>query len=112
MKKKKLTLNDVLEANLLVRERGSGTRTAVERLLREAGHPLEFGSEVSSNEAIKRMVSAGLGIPITMLLTDPGVTGARATAETLDEPTQLEFGVRRGLWKAVMAFFAAIFPRR
>ena len=35
---------------------------AVERLLREAGHPLEFGSEVSSNEAIKRMVSAGLGL--------------------------------------------------
>ncbi|MFC0169384.1 LysR substrate-binding domain-containing protein [Pseudoduganella danionis] len=62
MKKKKLTLNDVLGANLLVRERGSGTRTAVERLLREAGHPLEFGSEVSSNEAIKRMVAAGLGV--------------------------------------------------
>jgi DNA-binding transcriptional LysR family regulator len=33
----KLTLNDVMAANLLVRERGSGTRTAVERLLREAG---------------------------------------------------------------------------
>src|SRR5574343_835766 len=62
MKKKKLTLNDVLGANLLVRERGSGTRTAVERLLREAGHPLEFGSEVASNEAIKRMVAAGLGV--------------------------------------------------
>lgn len=62
MKKKKLTLNEVLGANLLVRERGSGTRTAVERLLREAGHPLEFGSEVSSNEAIKRMVAAGLGV--------------------------------------------------
>jgi DNA-binding transcriptional LysR family regulator len=62
MRKKKITLNDVLAANLLVRERGSGTRTAVERLLREAGHPLEFGSEVSSNEAIKRMVSAGLGV--------------------------------------------------
>ena len=62
MKKKKLTLNDVMAANLLVRERGSGTRTAIERLFREAGHPLNFGSEVSSNEAIKRMVSAGLGI--------------------------------------------------
>jgi len=45
-----------------VRERGSGTRTAVEKLLREEGHAAEFGSEVSSNEAIKRMVSAGLGV--------------------------------------------------
>jgi DNA-binding transcriptional LysR family regulator len=62
MKKKRITLNDVMAANLLVRERGSGTRTAVERLLHEAGHAAEFGSEVSSNEAIKRMVAAGLGV--------------------------------------------------
>jgi DNA-binding transcriptional LysR family regulator len=62
MKKKKITLTDVMAANLLVRERGSGTRTAVEKLLREEGHAAEFGSEVSSNEAIKRMVSAGLGV--------------------------------------------------
>ncbi len=62
MKKRKVTLADVLLANLLVRERGSGTRTAVEKLFKEGGHPLNFGSEVSSNEAIKRMVSAGLGV--------------------------------------------------
>jgi DNA-binding transcriptional LysR family regulator len=62
MKKKKVSLADVLSANLLVRERGSGTRTAVEKLFKEGGHPLNFGSEVSSNEAIKRMVTAGLGL--------------------------------------------------
>src|SRR5438067_1437651 len=52
----------LMAANLMVRERGSGTRTAIERLFRDSGHPLHFGSEVSSNEAIKRMVSAGLGL--------------------------------------------------
>ncbi|MFL6656970.1 MAG: LysR family transcriptional regulator [Massilia sp.] len=62
MKKKKISLADVLGANLLVRERGSGTRTAVEKLFRDAGHVFNFGSEVSSNEAIKRMVSAELGL--------------------------------------------------
>lgn len=62
MKKRRITLADVIQANLLVRERGSGTRTAVERLFREEGHSLNFGSEVSSNEAIKSMVSAGLGL--------------------------------------------------
>lgn len=62
MKKRKLTLADILGANLLVRERGSGTRTAVEKLFKDAGHTLNFGSEVSSNEAIKRMVAAGLGV--------------------------------------------------
>ncbi|MES2552436.1 MAG: LysR family transcriptional regulator [Pseudomonadota bacterium] len=62
MKKKRVSLADVMGENLLVRERGSGTRTAVEKLLRDSGHTLHFGSEVSSNEAIKRMVSAGLGL--------------------------------------------------
>ena len=62
MKKRKVTLADVMQGNLMVRERGSGTRTAVEKLFKEAGHALNFGSEVSSNEAIKRMVSAGLGL--------------------------------------------------
>jgi DNA-binding transcriptional LysR family regulator len=62
MKKRKVALADVVAANLLVRERGSGTRSAVEKLFKEAGHPLNFGSEVSSNEAIKRMVAAGLGL--------------------------------------------------
>lgn len=62
MKKRKVSLADVVGANLLVRERGSGTRSAVEKLFKEGGHPLNFGSEVSSNEAIKRMVAAGLGL--------------------------------------------------
>lgn len=62
MKKRRVTLADISNANLLVRERGSGTRTAVERLFKDAGHRFDFGSEVSSNEAIKRMVSAGLGL--------------------------------------------------
>ncbi len=61
-KKKKVTLADVAAANLMVRERGSGTRSAVERLFKDAGHALNFSSEVSSNEAIKSMVAAGLGL--------------------------------------------------
>lgn len=62
MKKKRVTLPDIMETNLLVRERGSGTRTAIERLFKDAGFPLRIGSELSSNEAIKRMVVAGLGV--------------------------------------------------
>jgi len=34
------------------------------------------------------MVAAGLDVPVTMLLSDPGTTGNRATAETLDQPTE------------------------
>lgn len=62
MTKKRVSLADIMDANLLVRERGSGTRTTIERLFKEAGYPLRIGSELSSNEAIKRMVAAGLGV--------------------------------------------------
>ena len=61
MAKRRLTLSDVVEANLLVRERGSGTRTTLERLFKEAAIPLRIGSELSSNEAIKQMCAAGFG---------------------------------------------------
>ena len=56
-----LTMAKVAEAHLLVRERGSGSRTTVERLFREAGLRLRIGSELSSNEAIKQMCAAGFG---------------------------------------------------
>lgn len=47
------------------------------------------------------MVAAGLDVPATMLTSDPGVTGARATAETLDRPLELVIGMRRDLWTGV-----------
>lgn len=54
-----------------------------------------------SGRPLAAMVAAGLGVPVTMLLGDPGVTGARATAETLDTPTELEMGGRQKVWTAV-----------
>ncbi|WP_224279118.1 hypothetical protein [Nocardioides lacusdianchii] len=53
-----------------------------------------------SGKPLAAMVAAGMGVPVTMLLADPGVSGARATAETLDRPTILEMGMRRLLWQA------------
>lgn len=67
MSRRNLSLKDLLNANLLVRERGSGTRNTVERLFKEAGHRLPLGSELSSNAAIKRMVAAGLGVAFLSL---------------------------------------------
>lgn len=69
MARRKVTLADVVDANLLVRERGSGTRTTVERLYKEAGLPLRIGSELSSNEAIKQMCAAGFGAAFLSLNT-------------------------------------------
>jgi LysR family transcriptional regulator, low CO2-responsive transcriptional regulator len=69
MSTRSLDLSKLADANLLVRERGSGTRTTVERLFKEAGIALRIGSEMSSNEAIKHMCAAGFGIAFLSLHT-------------------------------------------
>jgi DNA-binding transcriptional LysR family regulator len=61
MSHSKLTMAELAESRLLVREPGSGTRATVERLFKEAGLRLRIGSELSGNEAIKQMCAAGFG---------------------------------------------------
>lgn len=56
--------------------------------------------DADSGKHLAGMAAAGVGLPVTVLLADPGVTGARAVAETLDLPTILEMGMRRLLWQA------------
>lgn len=56
-----LSLADLGSSNLLVRERGSGSRTTLARLFKEAGLNLHIGWELSSNEVIKQMCMAGFG---------------------------------------------------
>lgn len=55
-----------------------------------------------SGKPLASLVAAALGVPVTMLLADPGQTGARAVAETLDDPLVLEMGMRRQLWASVL----------
>lgn len=55
--------------------------------------------DADSGKPLAGMAAAGLGVPVTMLLADPGTTGARAVAETLDLPTILEMSMRRSLWQ-------------
>jgi DNA-binding transcriptional LysR family regulator len=52
---------------LVLRERGSGTRTVVERYFAERGYALRARMELGSNEAIKQAVAGGLGITIMSL---------------------------------------------
>lgn len=61
MAEPELGMAALAEAHLLVREHGSGSRTTVERLFREAGLKLRIGSEMSSNESLKQMCAAGFG---------------------------------------------------
>jgi DNA-binding transcriptional LysR family regulator len=53
----------------VVRERVSGTRIAIERFLSEHGIKLESSMEMTSNDAIKQAVQAGLGLGIVSIHT-------------------------------------------
>jgi DNA-binding transcriptional LysR family regulator len=64
---RKLNLDVLNRANLLVREQGSGTRTTLEQLFKTAQVNLNIGSEMSSNEAIKQMTAAGFGVAFLSL---------------------------------------------
>ena len=71
-----------------------------------------------SGRPVMAMVAAALGLPVTTLSADPGQTGARAVAETLNLPTRLEFEMRQKLWtetyRAILGYVidqAIIAPR-
>lgn len=53
----------------VVREQGSGTRIAMERFFSQRGIQLQTGMEMTSNEAIKQAVEAGLGLGIVSIHT-------------------------------------------
>jgi len=57
-----LEIEDLANETMIVRELGSGTRSAMEEFFRERGLTPIVGMEMGSNEAIKQAVVAGLGI--------------------------------------------------
>lgn len=67
--KKGISIQRLQEETFIMREPGSGTRIAMERFFAEQAAHLATGMEMSSNEAIKQAVQAGLGLGIVSLHT-------------------------------------------
>ena len=68
-RRRRLPLARLADETFLIRERGSGTRSAMERVFRERRfHPRET-IEMSSNETIKQAVMAGMGVSFLSLHT-------------------------------------------
>lgn len=59
-----LTWHEVRKERFLMREKGSGTRYAIEEYFKRVGEPLLRPLTIASNEAIKESVAAGLGLAI------------------------------------------------
>ena len=64
-----IPLISLQKESFVVREQGSGTRIAMERFFAEHKVSLTTGMEMSSNEAIKQAVEAGLGLGIVSIHT-------------------------------------------
>jgi DNA-binding transcriptional LysR family regulator len=59
-----ISLHRIVEEPFIVREPGSGTRMAVERLFAKHNLKLKVRMELGSNEAIKQAIVGGLGISV------------------------------------------------
>ena len=66
---KRIPLERLEEEIFLIREKGSGTRSATERFFVKHGLSLSRTMEMSSSEAIKQGVAAGLGLGLLSLHT-------------------------------------------
>lgn len=64
-----IPLSRLQDETFVVRESGSGTFIAMERFFAERGVTLTTGMEMTSNEAIKQAVEAGLGLGIVSIHT-------------------------------------------
>jgi DNA-binding transcriptional LysR family regulator len=69
---KAIPLSVIAEEQFIVRERGSGTRIAVEEVFNSFGHTPNIRMELGSNESIKQGISGGLGIAVISLHTLTG----------------------------------------
>lgn len=92
-----LELPDVLGEQFIMREKGSGTRGAIEKHLLQYGFKQKTSLEMSSNETIKHAVEAGLGLGIVSLHTiKPEVESGRLVILNVES-----FPIRR-YWNIVM----------
>ena len=69
VKSSRISLRRLFQESFIVREKGSGTRNAIERFLQQHDLTITAAMEMSRNEAIKHAVMAGLGLGIVSLHT-------------------------------------------
>lgn len=67
--KKHIPLKTLQDETFVVREEGSGTRTAMQRFFDEHNMEITSSLEMNENEAIKQAVQAGMGLGIVSLHT-------------------------------------------
>jgi DNA-binding transcriptional LysR family regulator len=85
---KNIPLERIAEEPFIMREPGSGTRGAVQKLFEERGLKLKVRLELGSNEAIKQAIAGGLGVSVLSrhVLALEGNTGQVTILDVEDFP--------------------------
>lgn len=96
-REKRITLERLAQEPWVMREAGSGTRKAIERLFLEHGLEIRPRLELGSNEAIKQAILAGLGI-----------SALSCHALTLHQPGQ--FAVLDAAGFPILRHWYAVYP--
>jgi len=68
-KMKKVPLSELIKEEFIIRERGSGTRSAIERFFTDQDMEFKTKLDMSNNRAIKHAVEEGLGVSIVSMHT-------------------------------------------
>ncbi|MDX2212427.1 MAG: LysR substrate-binding domain-containing protein [Oculatellaceae cyanobacterium bins.114] len=93
-KEKNITLKRLAEETFIMREPGSGTRSALQKLLDSQGLSVKVRLELGSNEAIKQAIAGGLGIAVLSRHTlTPDTVGELTVLDVEGFPIQREWYV-------------------
>ena len=68
-RRKRMSFDALKDYPFVVREQGSGTRAAMERIFAQHEVPIQVAMEMPSNETIKQAVMAGMGLSFLSLRT-------------------------------------------
>ena len=69
VRRKRMAFDMLKDYPFVVREQGSGTRAAMERLFQQYEIPIKVAMEMPSNETIKQAVMAGMGLSFLSMRT-------------------------------------------
>lgn len=114
LKKKKVTVREICREPFILREEGSGTRAVLERALRGKGITLKPILSLTSPEAIKNLVTAGLGLAfisrlVVNLELKTGSLGIIPLADlTIRRPLHLQRIRGRGQSPALIKFLEVL----
>ena len=85
-------------ASWIMREQGSGTRSTLDRNLRQMGidpASLKVALVLPSNESVRTAVEAGAGVAVlSSLVVDPAISEGRLHSAPIDFPIRRFFGMR------------------